>query len=133
MQKLLHVVGARPNFMKIAPVMKAFDRTGEVRQTLVHTGQHYDDELSKYFFEDLGLGIEAEAGEIWTNLADHARIKKLGVRTAFDSKNRYQIGFRVRSRESGQKKGPQDVFPPSAHGPRSEGERYPFIGFKIKF
>ena len=55
MQKLLHVVGARPNFMKIAPVMKAFDRTGEVRQTLVHTGQHYDDELSKYFFEDLGL------------------------------------------------------------------------------
>ncbi len=55
MQKLLHIVGARPNFMKIAPVMKAFDRTGEVQQTLVHTGQHYDDELSKYFFEDLGL------------------------------------------------------------------------------
>ncbi|MDH3298477.1 MAG: UDP-N-acetylglucosamine 2-epimerase (non-hydrolyzing) [Gemmatimonadota bacterium] len=55
MQKLLHIVGARPNFMKIAPVMKAFERTGEVRQTLVHTGQHYDDELSKYFFEDLGL------------------------------------------------------------------------------
>ncbi len=55
MQKLLHVVGARPNFMKIAPVMKAFDRTGEVHQTLVHTGQHYDDELSTYFFEDLGL------------------------------------------------------------------------------
>ncbi len=55
MQKLLHVVGARPNFMKIAPVMKAFERTGEVHQTLVHTGQHYDDELSKYFFEDLDL------------------------------------------------------------------------------
>jgi UDP-N-acetylglucosamine 2-epimerase (non-hydrolysing) len=55
MQKLVHIVGARPNFMKIAPVMKAFDRTGEVHQTLVHTGQHYDDELSKYFFEDLGL------------------------------------------------------------------------------
>ncbi|MFQ5530183.1 MAG: non-hydrolyzing UDP-N-acetylglucosamine 2-epimerase [Gemmatimonadota bacterium] len=55
MQKLLHVVGARPNFMKIAPVMKAFERTGEVRQTLVHTGQHYDEELSQYFFEDLGL------------------------------------------------------------------------------
>ena len=55
MQNLLHIVGARPNFMKIAPVMKAFERTGEVRQMLVHTGQHYDDELSKYFFEDLGL------------------------------------------------------------------------------
>lgn len=55
MQTLLHVVGARPNFMKIAPVINAFDRTGEVRQTLVHTGQHYDDELSNYFFEDLDL------------------------------------------------------------------------------
>ena len=41
--------------MKIAPVMKAFERTGEVDQVLVHTGQHYDEELSKYFFEDLGL------------------------------------------------------------------------------
>lgn len=55
MQKILHIVGARPNFMKIAPVMQAFARTGEVRQTLVHTGQHYDEELSRYFFEDLGL------------------------------------------------------------------------------
>lgn len=55
MQKILHIVGARPNFMKIAPVMQAFARTGEATQTLVHTGQHYDEELSKYFFEDLEL------------------------------------------------------------------------------
>lgn len=55
MQKILHIVGARPNFMKIAPVMQAFDRSGEAEQTLVHTGQHYDEELSRYFFEDLGL------------------------------------------------------------------------------
>ncbi len=41
--------------MKIAPVMEAFDRTGEIDQVLVHTGQHYDEELSKYFFEDLGI------------------------------------------------------------------------------
>ncbi|MCL7980072.1 MAG: UDP-N-acetylglucosamine 2-epimerase (non-hydrolyzing) [marine benthic group bacterium] len=41
--------------MKIAPVMRAFDRTGEIEQVLVHTGQHYDEELSKYFFEDLEL------------------------------------------------------------------------------
>jgi UDP-N-acetylglucosamine 2-epimerase (non-hydrolysing) len=53
--KILHIVGARPNFMKIAPVMRAFDRSGEVGQVLVHTGQHYDEELSRYFFEDLGL------------------------------------------------------------------------------
>jgi UDP-N-acetylglucosamine 2-epimerase (non-hydrolysing) len=54
-QKILHIVGARPNFMKIAPVMQAFERSGEVKQTLCHTGQHYDEELSQYFFEDLGL------------------------------------------------------------------------------
>ncbi len=53
--KIVHIVGARPNFMKIAPVMEAFSRAGDVRQVLVHTGQHYDEELSKYFFEDLGL------------------------------------------------------------------------------
>jgi len=53
--KIVHIVGARPNFMKIAPVMEAFARAGDVEQVLVHTGQHYDEELSKYFFEDLGL------------------------------------------------------------------------------
>jgi len=53
--KIVHIVGARPNFMKIAPVMAAFERTGEIDQVLVHTGQHYDEELSRYFFEDLGL------------------------------------------------------------------------------
>ena len=48
--KILHIVGARPNFMKIAPVMRAFDRTGEVKQVLVHTGQHYDKNMSDIFF-----------------------------------------------------------------------------------
>ncbi|MEJ2547430.1 MAG: UDP-N-acetylglucosamine 2-epimerase (non-hydrolyzing) [Gemmatimonadota bacterium] len=53
--KIVHIVGARPNFMKIAPIMRAFERTGETEQVLVHTGQHYDEELSRYFFEDLEL------------------------------------------------------------------------------
>ena len=53
--KILHVVGARPNFVKIAPVMRAFEAAGGVEQVLVHTGQHYDDELSDAFFEDLEL------------------------------------------------------------------------------
>ncbi len=53
--KILHVVGARPNFMKIAPIMRAFARGSGVEQTLVHTGQHYDDELSASFFDDLEL------------------------------------------------------------------------------
>lgn len=53
--RILHVVGARPNFVKIAPVMGAFARLGGVEQLLVHTGQHYDDELSDAFFSDLEL------------------------------------------------------------------------------
>jgi UDP-N-acetylglucosamine 2-epimerase (non-hydrolysing) len=51
---ILHVVGARPNFMKAAPVHAAFARRG-VRQTLVHTGQHYDALMSDVFFRELGL------------------------------------------------------------------------------
>lgn len=53
--KILHVVGARPNFMKIAPVMAAVARAGFAQQVLVHTGQHYDAAMSKVFFDDLGL------------------------------------------------------------------------------
>jgi UDP-N-acetylglucosamine 2-epimerase (non-hydrolysing) len=53
--KVLHVVGARPNFMKVAPVMRALERTGKVEQVLAHTGQHYDDKLSRELFEDLQL------------------------------------------------------------------------------
>ena len=49
-----HVVGARPNFMKAAPVIDALEERG-VDQLVVHTGQHYDEKLSKVFFEDLGL------------------------------------------------------------------------------
>jgi len=51
---ILSVVGARPNFMKTAPVMAALERLG-VRQLLVHTGQHYDANMSDVFFRQLGL------------------------------------------------------------------------------
>lgn len=51
---LLHVVGARPNFPKAAPVLAAL-REHPVRQLLVHTGQHYDAQLSEVFFDELGL------------------------------------------------------------------------------
>ncbi len=57
--KLLHVAGARPNFMKVAPIMAAVDRRTDPRvcfsQVLVHTGQHYDDAMSAVFFRDLDL------------------------------------------------------------------------------
>lgn len=52
---VLHVVGARPNFMKIAPVMRALTARRRVRQRLVHTGQHYDHKMAEVFFEQLGL------------------------------------------------------------------------------
>ena len=48
------VVGARPNFMKIAPIHAELARRG-VNQLLLHTGQHYDENMSKVFFEDLGM------------------------------------------------------------------------------
>ncbi len=52
--KLLHVVGARPNFPKLAPVYRAGLRAG-VMQVIVHTGQHYDEVMSDGFFASLGI------------------------------------------------------------------------------
>ncbi|HLB91608.1 MAG TPA: UDP-N-acetylglucosamine 2-epimerase (non-hydrolyzing) [Terriglobales bacterium] len=53
--RVLHIVGARPNFMKVAPVMNALRAREHVVQTLVHTGQHYDANMSDIFFEQLGI------------------------------------------------------------------------------
>jgi len=53
--KLLHVVGARPNFMKVAPVMRALAQRPGITQLLMHTGQHYDARMSDVFFEQLGI------------------------------------------------------------------------------
>ncbi len=52
---ICHVVGARPNFMKAAPVMRALAGHEGVRQILVHTGQHYDVNMSDVFFQQLGV------------------------------------------------------------------------------
>jgi UDP-N-acetylglucosamine 2-epimerase (non-hydrolysing) len=52
---VLHVVGARPNYMKVAPVYAELARRGRVRQLLVHTGQHYDREVNDVFFAELPL------------------------------------------------------------------------------
>ena len=52
---ILLVAGARPNFMKVAPVWRALEATKKFRLVLVHTGQHYDDNMSKVFFDDLRL------------------------------------------------------------------------------
>lgn len=56
MKKILSVVGARPNFIKIAPVDKAFRKYGKaVSHKICHTGQHFDDCMSKVFFDDLKM------------------------------------------------------------------------------
>jgi UDP-N-acetylglucosamine 2-epimerase (non-hydrolysing) len=52
---ILHVVGARPNFMKAAPVLHALALHPGVRQTLIHTGQHYDSAMSYVFFQQLQM------------------------------------------------------------------------------
>ena len=53
--KILHVVGARPNFMKLAPCHRALAAVPGVEQLVVHTGQHYDDAMSDSFFRDLEI------------------------------------------------------------------------------
>lgn len=51
----MNVVGARPNFMKIAPIMDEMAKRRRFEITLLHTGQHYDASMSKSFFDDLGI------------------------------------------------------------------------------
>ena len=54
-RKKIHlIVGARPNFMKMSPLYKEFARYPELFEVkLIHTGQHYDERMSKFFFNDL--------------------------------------------------------------------------------
>lgn len=64
--KIINVVGARPNFMKMAPIIEAMGQhPGRFDHLLVHTGQHYDDKMSKAFFNDLGMpkpDVDLEVG-----------------------------------------------------------------------
>src|SRR6266699_1996734 len=77
MLRVINVVGARPNFMKMAPIIEAMQKYPEQFQhLLVHTGQHYDEAMSKSFFVDLGmpkpdLNLEVGSG---SHAAQTARI-----------------------------------------------------------
>ena len=53
--KIAHIIGARPNFMKVAPVVKALNQHEDVNQVLIHSGQHYDTNMSEVFFRQLEL------------------------------------------------------------------------------
>ena len=53
--KVLSVVGARPQFVKLGPIAREFAAAGDIEHVIVHTGQHYDAAMSDVFFEDLGI------------------------------------------------------------------------------
>src|SRR6266571_3020928 len=55
--KILNVVGARPNFMKIAPIVEEMKKASDLKGVLIHTGQHYDEGMSDVFFRDLGIPV----------------------------------------------------------------------------
>lgn len=80
--KIVNVCGARPNFMKIAPLMRVFHARPEFTPILVHTGQHYDAALSKAFFDDLHLprpDVNLEVGS-----ASHA-VQTAAIMQKFES------------------------------------------------
>src|SRR5712671_683098 len=70
MIRLLSVVGARPNFMKIAPIIDELKKRPAIEHCLVHSGQHYDELLSGNFFADLGLPVPDV--NLQTGSASHA-------------------------------------------------------------
>jgi UDP-N-acetylglucosamine 2-epimerase (non-hydrolysing) len=88
--KIISVVGARPNFMKIAPFIKEIDQynkihSEKIEHLLVHTGQHYDDRMSKAFFEaleipeadiNLGIGSGSHAEQVGNTMIAFEKVLK---------------------------------------------------------
>jgi len=80
--KIISVVGARPNFMKIAPFIDAIKKHNittknnslKIQHLLVHTGQHYDDRMSKIFFEELGI----DRADINLNIGSGSHAEQVG-------------------------------------------------------
>jgi UDP-N-acetylglucosamine 2-epimerase (non-hydrolysing) len=68
---ILHVVGARPNLMKVAPVLGALRHYSKIKQTMIHTGQHYDTNMSDVFFQQ--LDIPAPDANLGVGSGSHAR------------------------------------------------------------
>ena len=80
--RITFIAGARPNFMKVAPLIHASKACSDVDATLVHTGQHYDEHMSAQFFRDLDLphpDVHLEVGSATSRRADrpcHDRLRQ---------------------------------------------------------
>ena len=86
--KIVNVVGARPNFMKIAPLIAEYKKYNQVEPMLVHTGQHYDEKMSSLFFRQLGIpkpDINLEVGSA-THAVQTAEIMKAFEPICFEHK-----------------------------------------------
>ena len=93
MIKIVCVCGARPNFMKIAPLIRAFKACGQFETLLVHTGQHYDKKMSHLFFDELNIpkpDINLEVGSA-SHAIQTAEIIKKFEPVVFDFKPDYVL------------------------------------------
>lgn len=79
--RIINIVGARPNFVKIASLMRAYRRVDAIEPVLVHTGQHYDQAMSEAFFRD--LGIPAPDVNLGVGSASHA-VQTAEIMKAFE-------------------------------------------------
>jgi len=80
--RVVLIAGARPNFVKIAPVKAALSRRSGMEVVVVHTGQHYDDEMSAGFFRDLEM--DEPERNLGVGSGSHA-VQTAGVMTRFDA------------------------------------------------
>jgi UDP-N-acetylglucosamine 2-epimerase (non-hydrolysing) len=81
MSEIHCIVGARPNFMKMAPILRSLKDHPKLRPFLVHTGQHYDAEMSRVFFDELGLPAPDRDLEVGSDT--HAR-QTARIMTAYE-------------------------------------------------
>jgi len=88
MKKIILVAGARPNFMKIAPLIHALNGNSSIKSVLVHTGQHYDMKMSGQFFDELNIptpNINLEVGSA-SHAVQTARIMEGFEKVCLDEK-----------------------------------------------
>ena len=94
--KIINIVGARPNFPKIAPLIREMRRHPEIEPILVHTGQHYDEALSEVFFRQMGIpapDINLEVGS-GSHAAQTAEILKRIEPVLIEQEARCRFGCR---------------------------------------